>query len=82
MKKTTKKPYNPDELHTVKEILDEEAARVIAIDFNNYPELYEMLLKLNGCSCLPLDHTLVNLISIGLRSCESAKRESNQKVRR
>ena len=70
--------YNPQELHTVKEILDEEAARVIAIDFNNYPELYEMLLKLNGCSRLPLGHTLVNLISIGLQSCESAKKGGKQ----
>jgi len=61
-----------------KEILDEEAARVIAIDFNNYPELYEMLLKLNGCSRLPLGHTLVNLISIGLQSCESAKKGGKQ----
>jgi len=72
--------YNPQELHTVSEILDEEAARVIAIDFNNYPELYEMLLKLNGCSRLPLCHTLVNLISIGLQSCESAKKEVRHEI--
>jgi len=75
--------YNPQELHTVKEILDEEDfqvttidLRIITIDLVKYPELYEKIMQDANRNYVPVEHTIINLLSIGMQVVEmSAKKE-------
>jgi len=68
--------YNPEELHTAKEILDETAARIITIDLVKYEVLYNKSQALAKSQFTTIEHTLINLISLGIQVVERNTKQS------
>jgi len=53
-----------------KEILDEIAVRIITVDLVKYDELYNKIMQNANRNYVPVEHTIISLISLGIRVVE------------